>query len=116
MSEKHKLLLLSVFDFIMEFVDKNKYTPSYDEISEGLQMSIAYVSRLVSELVDIGLLERKIVKTAWSGIRDADLTCLLIDSTEKFGNKVKIIIDEFKKKYFNGVSGKSSESIINSLK
>ena len=39
------------------------------------------------------LLERKIVKTAWSGIRDADLTCLLIDSTEKFGNKVKIIID-----------------------
>ncbi len=44
------------------------------------------------------LLERKIVKTAWSGIRDADLTCLLIDSTEKFGNKVKIIIDEFKKK------------------
>lgn len=49
------------------------------------------------------LLERKIVKTAWSGIRDADLTCLLIDSTEKFSTKNKIIIDEFKKKDINNI-------------
>lgn len=49
------------------------------------------------------LLERKIVKTAWSGIRDAELVCLLIDSTERFTNKVKIILDEFKNKEINNI-------------
>lgn len=49
------------------------------------------------------LLERKIVKTAWSGIRDAELVCLLIDVTEGFGNKVKVILDEFKKKEINNI-------------
>ena len=49
------------------------------------------------------LLERKIVKTAWSGIRDAELVCLLIDATEGFNNKIKIILDEFKKKEINNV-------------
>jgi GTP-binding protein Era len=46
----------------------------------------------------VRLLERKIVKTAWSGIRDADMACLLIDSTERFTEKIKIILDEFKKR------------------
>lgn len=49
------------------------------------------------------LLERKIVKTAWSGIRTADITCLLIDSTEGFTAKVKTILDEFKKKEINNI-------------
>lgn len=49
------------------------------------------------------LLERKIVKTAWSGIRDAELACLLIDSSEGFTQKVKTILDEFKKKEINNV-------------
>lgn len=49
------------------------------------------------------LLERKIVKTAWSGIRDAELVCLLIDATEGFNNKIKIILDEFKKKEINNI-------------
>ena len=49
------------------------------------------------------LLERKIVKTAWSGIRDAELVCLLIDATEGFNNKIKIILDEFKKKEINTI-------------
>ena len=49
------------------------------------------------------LLERKIVKTAWSGIRDAELACLLIDSTEGFTQKIKIILDEFKKKEINNI-------------
>jgi GTP-binding protein Era len=44
------------------------------------------------------LLERKIVKTAWSGIRDADLVCLLVDATEGLNNKNKIVIDEMVKK------------------
>jgi GTP-binding protein Era len=44
------------------------------------------------------LLERKIVKTAWSGIYSAELVCLIIDSTERFGSKVEVILDEFKKK------------------
>ncbi len=49
------------------------------------------------------LLERKIVKTAWSGIRDAELACLLIDSTEGFTQKIKMILDEFKKKEINNI-------------
>lgn len=49
------------------------------------------------------LLERKIVKTAWSGIRDAELVCLLIDATEGFTQKVKTILDEFKKKEINNI-------------
>ena len=49
------------------------------------------------------LLERKIVKTAWSGIRDAELVCLLIDSTEGFTQKIKTILDEFKKKEINNI-------------
>lgn len=49
------------------------------------------------------LLERKIVKTAWSGIRDAELVCLLIDATEGFNNKIKTILDEFKKKEINNI-------------
>jgi len=43
------------------------------------------------------LLERRIVKTAWSGIRDADLVCLLLDSTAGFNGKIKVILDELKK-------------------
>ena len=49
------------------------------------------------------LLERKIVKTAWSGIRSAEIACLLIDSTEGFSQKIKTILDEFKKKEINNV-------------
>ncbi|MDD2839838.1 MAG: GTPase Era [Rickettsiales bacterium] len=49
------------------------------------------------------LLERKIVKTAWSGIRDAELVCLLIDATEGFKDKVKTILNEFKKKEINNI-------------
>lgn len=49
------------------------------------------------------LLERKIVKTAWSGIRDAELACLLIDSTEGFTQKIKMILDEFQKKEINNI-------------
>lgn len=44
------------------------------------------------------LLERKIVKTAWTGIRSADLVCLMIDATEKFGSKVQLILDQFSSK------------------
>lgn len=58
MSDKHKQLLLNVFIFIYNFMEKNKYTPSYEEIGEALNMSSAYISRLVSELIEIGLLER----------------------------------------------------------
>ena len=49
------------------------------------------------------LLERKIVKTAWSGIREGELVCLLIDSTEQFSNKIKIILDQFKKDNINSI-------------
>lgn len=49
------------------------------------------------------LLERKIVKTAWSGIRDAELVCLMIDATEGFTNKIKVILDQFKEKEINNI-------------
>lgn len=49
------------------------------------------------------LLERKIVKTAWSGIRTADLTCLLVDSAEGFNQKIKTILDEFKSKEIDAI-------------
>ena len=49
------------------------------------------------------LLERKIVKTAWSGIVDAELVCLLIDATEPFSNKVKMILDQFNKKNIKNI-------------
>lgn len=62
------------------------------------------------------LLERKIVKTAWSGIREADLTCLLIDSTKKFENKVKIIIDEFRKKNINNVLVLNKVDLVKKIK
>ena len=49
------------------------------------------------------LLERKIVKTAWSGIRDAELVCLIIDATESFSDKIKVILDQFKKDNINNI-------------
>lgn len=49
------------------------------------------------------LLERKIVKTAWSGIRDAELVCLIMDATDGFSQKIKTILDEFKKKEINNI-------------
>lgn len=58
MSAKHKQLLLNVFTFICNFMEENKYTPSYEEISKSMKISVPYISRLVSELVEIGLLSR----------------------------------------------------------
>ncbi|MDR3290273.1 MAG: GTPase Era [Rickettsiales bacterium] len=49
------------------------------------------------------LLERKIVKTAWSGIRSADLICVLLDGSEKFADKVKIIFDEITRKEMKAI-------------
>jgi len=39
----------------------------------------------------------------WSGIRDADLVCVLIDGTERFGDKLKIIFDEIIKKEMRAI-------------
>lgn len=58
MSEKHKKLLLKVYEFVVMFIDKYKYTPSYDEIGNAMKMSPAYISRLVTELVELGALTR----------------------------------------------------------
>ncbi|MDR0423421.1 MAG: GTPase Era [Rickettsiales bacterium] len=49
------------------------------------------------------LLERKIVKTAWGGIRDADLVCVLVDTTKGFDSKTKIIFDEIVKKELKAI-------------
>ncbi|MDR1499205.1 MAG: GTPase Era [Rickettsiales bacterium] len=44
------------------------------------------------------LLERKIVRNAWNGIREADVVCIIIDSTRGISEKVKTIIADIKKK------------------
>lgn len=44
------------------------------------------------------LLERKIVKNAWNGIQEADVVCIIIDSTEGISERVKTIISDIQKK------------------
>ncbi|MDR2527207.1 MAG: GTPase Era [Rickettsiales bacterium] len=58
------------------------------------------------------LLERKIVKTAWSGIMDSDMAIVLVDGTQKFNNKLKIIFDEIKKKNLKAVIAINKVDII----
>src|SRR5208283_95792 len=48
-----------VYDFISEFVDKNGYSPSYEEIAEGLGLSsLATVHKHISNLEEKQLLRR----------------------------------------------------------
>ena len=48
-----------VYDFIAEFVQKNQYSPSFEEIGEGLGLSsLATVHKHVSNLEKKGLLSR----------------------------------------------------------
>jgi len=48
-----------VYDFISEFVDKNGYSPSYEEIAEGLGLSsLATVHKHISNLEEKELLRR----------------------------------------------------------
>lgn len=45
------------------------------------------------------LLERKIVKTAWSGIRDADVVFIVIDASEGINQKVRNLIEIMQQKH-----------------
>lgn len=45
------------------------------------------------------LLERKIVKTAWNGIRESDVTFIIIDANEGINSKVKNLIESIKNKH-----------------
>src|SRR5690242_9364911 len=48
-----------VYDFISEFVQKNGYSPSFEEIGEGLELSsLATVHKHISNLEKKGLLTR----------------------------------------------------------
>src|SRR5271163_96725 len=48
-----------VYDFISDFVQKNGYSPSFEEIGEGLGLSsLATVHKHVSNLEEKGLLKR----------------------------------------------------------
>lgn len=48
-----------VYDFLSEFVDKNGYSPSYQEIGDGLGLSsLATVHKHVTNLQEKGLLKR----------------------------------------------------------
>lgn len=46
----------------------------------------------------VRMLEKKIVRTAWTGIMDAEIVCLLIDVAEGLSPKVKIALDNLKKR------------------
>src|ERR1043166_8915089 len=48
-----------VYDFLAEFVERNNYTPSYQEIGDGLGLSsLATVHKHISNLEKKGLLSR----------------------------------------------------------
>src|SRR4029077_15035396 len=48
-----------VYDFIADFVQKNQYSPSFEEIGEGLGLSsLATVHKHISNLEQKGLLTR----------------------------------------------------------
>ena len=48
-----------VYDFISEFVQRNGYSPSFEEIGEGLDLSsLATVHKHISNLEKKGLLTR----------------------------------------------------------
>ena len=48
-----------VYDFISSFVQKNGYSPSFEEIAEGMQLnSLATVHKHISNLETKGLLTR----------------------------------------------------------
>src|SRR3979411_462975 len=48
-----------VYDFISEFVQKNGYSPSFEEIGQGLELSsLATVHKHISNLEKKGLLPR----------------------------------------------------------
>src|SRR5450755_741466 len=48
-----------VYDFLAQFVEKNGYSPSFEEIGEGLGLSsLATVHKHVSNLEQKGLLKR----------------------------------------------------------
>lgn len=47
---------------------------------------------------DNRLLERKIVKTAWSGVKDADVVFVIVDASEGINKKVKTLIEVMKTK------------------
>src|SRR6202051_2875730 len=48
-----------VYDFIAEFVQRNQYSPSFQEIGDGLGLSsLATVHKHISNLEDKGLLSR----------------------------------------------------------
>lgn len=44
------------------------------------------------------LLEKKIIKNAWTGILDSEVACIIIDSTEKISDKIKILITDISRK------------------
>ena len=47
---------------------------------------------------DSRLLERKIVKTAWSGVKDADVVFVIVDASEGINKKVQTLIEVMKTK------------------
>ena len=48
-----------VYDFLAHFVDENGYSPSFEEIGEGLGLSsLATVHKHISNLEEKGLLKR----------------------------------------------------------
>lgn len=54
----NKDVLKKVYNCYKEFIETNKYNPSYEQVCEATGLSLSYVSLLVTELVKQGYLKR----------------------------------------------------------
>ena len=54
MKEKMK----QVYNCYKEFIEKEGYSPSHEEVSKITGLSLAYISMIVSDLVELGYLKR----------------------------------------------------------
>jgi len=55
---KRKYALKKVYKCYSNFIIKNGYSPSYDQVAELTKLSKSYISLLVKELIKYGYLER----------------------------------------------------------
>jgi predicted transcriptional regulator len=53
-----KKQLKKVYECYKDFINKNGYSPSYDQIQEITNISRGYISGIVNELIMLGYLEK----------------------------------------------------------
>lgn len=60
-------LHVKAYRFIQQFVDKKVYAPSQREVAKGIRISFRHISRIISDLCEMGYIEKepaiKIIKS-----------------------------------------------------